>query len=222
MQIRELAPGIHLHISFQHVEPWGWVDSNGLVVFDGNDAYLIDTPWSPGDTRQLVEWIEARGAVLQGSLSTHSHDDRAAGIGYLNATGIPTHASELTNQFLARVGKPTAMIAFPGPEFDWLPGKITAFHPGGGHTQDNLVVWIHEHHLLVGGCLVRARTANGLGYTGEAMIKTWAESARRVKSKYPEAQMVIPGHGPIGDIQLLDHTASLAESARRKGAQGTK
>ncbi|GAB5562346.1 MAG: BcII family subclass B1 metallo-beta-lactamase [Synoicihabitans sp.] len=216
MEITALAEGVFLHRSYKDVEGWGRVDSNGLIVVIESDAYLIDTPWPEEDTAALLAWIEQRGLTLQGAISTHSHDDRTAGIAALNAAGIPTYASKVTNEILAENGKAQATHAFPGPRFTWVHGHIEAFYPGGGHTLDNVVVWLPRQRILAGGCFVRSLASTGLGYTGEASIGAWPASTRNVKAAFPKAQIIVPGHGAIGDFRLLDHTEELAAEAARK------
>ena len=70
--------------------------------------------------------------------------------------------------------------------------------------------------VLFGGCFTRSIESKGLGYTGEAYIEQWPKSAESVLLKYPEARLVIPGHGKIGDLALLMHTKTLAEAASNK------
>lgn len=93
---------------------------------------------------------------------------------------------------------------------------LEAFYPGGGHTIDNIVVWLPKSKILFGGCLVRSLESKSLGYVGEAHIEQWSDSVKRVLAKYSEAKLVIPGHGKFGDIELLNHTEKLAEEAYDK------
>lgn len=46
----------------------------------------------------------------------------------------------------------------------------------------------------------------GLGYLGDANTTTWFETVGKVKSNLPDILIVIPGHGKIGDVELLDYT----------------
>lgn len=214
LEIRPLANDVYLHTSYQVVDGFGLVDSNGLVVLLGKDAYLIDTPWSAQDTQKLLDWIEARGLTLKGSVSTHFHDDRTAGIAFLNARNIPTHASTMTNDLLRRAGKPLASHAFSG-DLRLAQGRIEVFYPGPGHTKDNLVVYLPNQKLLFGGCFIRAAEATNLGNVRDASVKLWPASAAKTLDRYPETQVVVPGHGKVGDASLLAHTRELALEANR-------
>lgn len=215
LKITPIEKGIYLHTSYMQVDGFGLVDSNGLIVLDGKEAHMIDTPWSATDTEKLVQWIQQQGYVLKDSISTHSHADRTAGIAYLNAISIPTYASHLTNSLLKASDKETATQSFE-PNFWLLKDKIQAYFPGEGHTKDNLVIWLPESKILVGGCLIKSADAKDLGYIGEASIRAWPLSIEKLVSTFGDAKMVIPGHGLPGDIKLLTHTKNLAEAAIRK------
>ncbi len=100
LEVIKIEDGVYLHTSFKNIEGYGLVDSNGLVVLDNNQAYIIDTPWSEEDTKLLLSWATDRGYQVMASISTHSHEDRTAGIKLLNSKSIPTYTSELTKSFL--------------------------------------------------------------------------------------------------------------------------
>jgi glyoxylase-like metal-dependent hydrolase (beta-lactamase superfamily II) len=217
--IEEIQEGVYLHESFSRVDGFGLVSSNGLVVVDNGKAFIVDTPWSDRDTEKLVMWIKDKDYELLGSVSTHSHDDRTAGIKWLNARLIPTYASTLTNEILKKEGKELAKNSLEGTEFFLANGLIEVFYPGGGHTIDNIVVWLPKSKILFGGCFVRSLDSKNLGYTGEAYIDKWSDSVDKVLLRYPSATLVVPGHGKIGDVQLLIHTKKMAESAFGKSIQ---
>jgi glyoxylase-like metal-dependent hydrolase (beta-lactamase superfamily II) len=212
LTVQKLTDNVYLHTSFKVVKGFGLVDSNGLVVLVGNDAYLIDTPWSAGDTEKLLDWIKDQGFVIKSSLSTHFHDDRTAGIALLNSRAIPTYASQLTNQLLKKTGKTQTANTFENNDFWLVKNQIEVFYPGAGHSQDNVVVWLPNQKVLLGGCLVRAKETTSIGNTSDAIISAWSESAKRLQTKFSHAKLVIPGHGKVGDLSLLEHTRELVAS----------
>lgn len=210
--IEKIEENVYLHQSFSQVEGFGLVSANGLVVIDEGKAFIIDTPWSEKDTQKLVKWIEQKKIKLVGSISTHSHEDRTAGIKWLNDYSIPTYASALTNQILKKEGKTLATNTIEDSDNTFADGLIETFYPGAGHAIDNIVVWLPESKILFGGCLVKSLQSKTLGYTGDASIDIWPHSVEKVYMKYPQAKLVVPGHGKFGDKQLLDHTKKLAEA----------
>jgi glyoxylase-like metal-dependent hydrolase (beta-lactamase superfamily II) len=221
LQIKQIDNGVFLHTSYKMIGEYGLVDSNGLVVVNGHQAIIIDTPWSEDDTEKLLSWIRGKGLNVEASVSTHSHEDRTAGIQALNSESIPTYTSELTNEILVREGKPTATNVFDNSEFSLFDGLVEVFYPGAGHTEDNLVVWLPENSILFGGCLVRSLEWEGLGFTGDASVNSWADSIRKIQSKYTKIETIVPGHGKVGDSSILGHTIKLAEKASDKSIQPT-
>lgn len=214
LKIVELEQDVYLHVSYQHVTGFGLVSSNGLIVVDGSNAFIIDTPWSTQDTQILAEWIIKQGYQLTASISTHSHADRTAGIAWLNKHSIPTYASAKTNALLAARAEATATHVLEQQANSVIPATvIETFFPGGGHTADNIAVWLPRTHTLFGGCLIRADESNSLGFTGEAVLDEWANSAKNLLDRFPSARRVVPGHGEPGDRNLLKHTIKLANSA---------
>ena len=221
LQIKEIDSGVYLHTSYKMVDGYGLVDSNGLVVTNGHQAIIIDTPWSNDDTKKLLLWMSEKGFKVEAAISTHFHEDRTAGIDFLNSKSIPTYTSELTNEILLREGKPTATNVFHGSEYSIFEGLVEVIYPGAGHTKDNLVVWLPEKKILFGGCLVRSLEWQGLGNIGDAYVNNWADSIRKIKSMYTRISTVVPGHGKIGDVSILDHTIRLAEKSSNKPMQPT-
>jgi len=213
MEIQEISAGVYMHTSYLNIPEYGFYPSNGLVVIHEGEAYIIDTPWSDADTPILTSWIEDSGYLLKGSLSTHYHEDRSSGIGHLNALSVATYAHALTNHFLESENSEAAAFAFNGSDFSMLDGVIEAYYPGAGHTEDNIVIWLPKSELLFGGCLIRGLGSQGLGNTADASVQAWAGSVQNVIDKYPNVKVVIPGHGKLGNSELLLHTKKIAMRA---------
>ena len=207
LKIQKIEDGIYLHTSFEKVDGWGLVASNGLVVLDNKDAYIIDTPMTTKDTEALVKWIREHGFIAKGSISTHFHGDSAAGISYLNSVSIPTHASKLTNELIHNDGQEQAKYSFDSTSYWLVKDKIEVFYPGAGHTRDNVVVWMPNKKILFGGCFVKPKS---LGYLGDAVVGSWPTSAEKLVSRYGAARLVVPGHGKAGGLSLLTKTLNLA------------
>lgn len=207
LKITQLDEGVYLHTSFHKDDVFSVVASNGLVVIDNKNAYIVDTPVSNQDTMKLASWIKEHGFTIKGSISTHFHDDSTGGIGWLNSQSIPTYASKLTNEFLNEHGKTQAKNSFDEVSFWLVKDTIEAYYPGAGHTQDNIVVWMPKQKILFGGCFIKPVS---LGYLGDAVIKAWPESAENLIIRYGDAKLVVPGHGFVGGPSLLRRTKELA------------
>lgn len=210
LEIKKIEEGVYLYTAYEKVEGWGLVGSNGLVVLDNKDAYLIDTPISATDTEKLVKWIDAQGFTAKASISTHFHSDSSGGIAFLNSKSIPTYASTLTNKLLKNKGEAQAIHSFTKNPFWLVKNKIEVYYPGAGHTPDNLVVWMPEQKMLFGGCFVKPE---GLGNLSHAVIEEWPASTDKLIARYSSATLVVPGHGKIGDASLLTKTKQRALEA---------
>jgi glyoxylase-like metal-dependent hydrolase (beta-lactamase superfamily II) len=224
IEIIKLTDKVYQHISYKEVAPYGLVAASGLVVIDGTDAHIVDTPWSNEDTLDLLAWIKLQGLTVKSAVVSHFHQDASGGMAILNKEKIPTFASAQTNALLTRQGRELSSDEFSvvrGNEVgsastaELVPGLIEVFYPGPGHSQDNLVFWLPQSKILFGGCFVKSLASKTLGNTADANISDWPKSIDEVLTQYPQIKLVVPGHGAIGDTRLLQHTQDLARLAEK-------
>jgi len=214
LKIKKLSDNIYQHISYKKVEPWGLIGASGLVVINGTEAHMIDTPWTTKGTEQLMEWIEAKGLTLKSAIVTHFHDDASGDIPLLNDLNITTYATTLTNKLLKSSQKEVSSDEIKSNAFEFIDGVASVYYPGAGHTEDNIVVWLPNEKILFGGCFIKSLHSKHLGYVGDANVSEWPNSIEKVINRYPDIKLVVPGHGEVGDISLLTHTQALALSAK--------
>jgi glyoxylase-like metal-dependent hydrolase (beta-lactamase superfamily II) len=210
LEVTKLADDVYQHTSYKEVGSYGMVGASGLIVIDGVNAHIIDTPWTIKDTKKLVAWIESKDLTLKSAVVTHFHKDASGGLSYLNSLKIKTYATSLTNNLLSRDLREKSNNEISDNTFELVKNNLEVFYPGAGHSKDNVVVWLPKANILFGGCFVKNMNSNGLGYTGDASIKDWPKSIERVINKYPNINVVVPGHGKVGGINLLNHTKQLA------------
>lgn len=216
LDIKPLAPGVWLHTSWQKAGVWGLVPSNGLIVREGDHVVVVDTAWGAAPSRKLLAWIDRELQLPVARLiATHFHDDRLGGWEVFAERGARIVASERTLA-LAEV-KPTPAFDLyrlsPGEKL--ACGSLEILYPGPAHAPDNVVVWLAGERILAGGCAIRAAASGGLGNLSDASIADWAASIARVQAAYPEARLVLPGHGDAGGPELLTHTHELATTAAK-------
>lgn len=212
LSITKLTHRTYIYTSWADMGEWGRVGSNGMVVIDGTEAFMCDTPVDEAQTRNLVNYIASElGAKLISFIPGHWHGDCVGGMDYLNKQGCQTYANTLTNNILKSKHRPTAKHSFT----DSLTLKIgeteiRAYFLGGGHATDNVVVWLPSEKILFGGCLVKDISSTGKGNTADASpIAEWIATIERVEQKFPTATTIIPGHGNYGGSELLTHTKKL-------------
>ncbi|WP_167884253.1 subclass B1 metallo-beta-lactamase [Leptospira idonii] len=187
--------------------------ANGLVVVTGKGILIIDTPWTEEQTSFLIrETYKRFQKKISFVIATHGHGDRIAGIRIFKENNIPVLSTSLTAAEAVKNG-----FMRPDPKLDLDPrlslGKvgIEVYYPGHGHTKDNIIVWLPHIQLLYGGCFVKSLESSHLGYIGEADLTKWNISLKSVKQRYPDAKIVIPGHGEPGGANLIDHSLFLLE-----------
>lgn len=218
LEVRELRPGVWLHVS-HHTFPNGTrFPSNGLAVANGDGLLLVDTAWGEVATAELLDRLEeVTGRPVRRAVSTHFHYDRTAGSDVLKARGVEVLAQPRTVPLASALGMPTPdapVDALAEPGGHATVGPVELFYPGAGHSEDNLVVWVPEAQVLFGGCAVRDGATTSLGNTADADLASWPEAIRRVRERYPEAEVVVPGHGDPGGPELLDHTIEILKAVR--------
>jgi metallo-beta-lactamase class B len=209
LKVQRLRTGFWVHTSIDTQS----VPANGLIARVKDGLLLVDTTWSDDMAERLLSWAEENLAdhVVK-AIVTHFHPDRIGGLGALKKRGIPVFALDLTRARLeAQTGKlvPSLLMAATPGAVHSDPSGFEAFYPGAGHTADNLVVWFPHEKILFGGCFVRAEAATDLGNVGDAKLKSWGAAMKRVQERYPDARVVIPGHGEVGGLAALSHTLEL-------------
>lgn len=212
--VRLLAPDVWLYVSERASDH---VASNSLVVSLPGGPLLVDPPWGEAQTDKILDWTQRTlGRPVAGAVSTHSHADRTGGVAALQKRGIPAGALQLTVDLTRAAGKaaPAALFA-SGAHAD--PRGFEAFFPGAGHAPDTIVVWFPRQRVLFGGCLVKSEESTDLGFIDEADLAHWPVAIEAVRARYPDAAIVVPGHGAPGTSRALERTLELLR-ARPKAA----
>lgn len=217
VRLREIRDGVWIHIATQMfagvVYPF-----NGLIVRDGDGLLLVDTEWGSENTAALLAAIEAEiGLPVRRAISTHFHDDRVAGVDILAAAGIATYGTPLTRRLAGAEGNEVPALVLDGlqePGDAVHMGPIEVVYPGSGHAPDNLVVYVPEVRVQYGGCAVHEAARTTAGNVSDADRQIWPASMRRVQSRCPEAEIVVPGHGRPGGPELLEHTITVVKMQR--------
>lgn len=215
VQLRLLAEGVWLHTSYYTYPSGHTFPSNGLVIRDGDELTLVDTAWGEYQTAALLKVIASEVKLpVTKALVTHSHGDRVAGVDVLKAHGIKVFAHPLTQQLTLEYGLPVPdntfqSLAEPGATVAF--GKLTVLFPGAAHAMDNLMVWLPAERILFAGCAVRAIASNSAGNTTHGDTRSWLDVLKDVGRRYKSAEIVVPGHGEPGGIELISHTEGLVK-----------
>lgn len=198
------------HTSFLQTNDFGNVPCNGLIVRNGNEAIVFDTPTDDNSSKELIAWInEAIHCRINAIIPTHFHNDCLGGLKAFEEKNIPSYAyfktielAEKNNFAVPRNSFRDSLVLKAGTE------NIIVTFFGEGHTKDNVVGYFPGEQVMFGGCLIKELDA-GKGYLGDANVAAWSNTVRKVKKAYPDVKIIIPGHGAYGNKKLLDYTIRL-------------
>ena len=142
----------------------------------------------------------------------HFHDDNTGGLKAAHDKGAISYSFDLTNDILLKRKKAIVNKTFITElkvKLDTI--EIISKYLGPGHTIDNIVTWIPKYNIFFGGCMIKSLSSNNLGNIEDADIIEWLKTVEKIKNKYQSVEIVIPGHGKYGGIELLDHTIELCK-----------
>lgn len=211
--VLQIAENAFQHISFLQTQDFGNVPCNGLIVRNGGETVVFDTPTSDESSAELIQWIKGTlHCSINAVIPTHFHGDCLAGLGAFDAQGIPSVAHVKTIELatenhyqVPKNGFRDSMTLKVGAE------KVILKFFGEGHTKDNIVGYFPSENVLFGGCLLKELGATK-GYLGDANVASWSSTVERVKAAYPQVKIIVPGHGACGNKQLLDYTIKLFQA----------
>ncbi|KMQ65587.1 beta-lactamase [Chryseobacterium angstadtii] len=210
LSVIQLSDGIYQHISYLNTESFGKVECNGMIVKDGNETVILDTPTNDKSSEELIAWIKSSlHSKVNAVVATHFHDDCLGGLKEFDKNKIPSYANNQTIELSKKAG-----ANVPGNGFNDSitlnagKHKILVKYFGEGHTKDNVVAYVPDEKAMFGGCLIKEMEATK-GYLGDANVHAWSQTVTKVKNQYPDVKIVMPGHGEVGGQELLDYTIKL-------------
>lgn len=211
LEIIPLSDKSFIHVSYATYPSFGRVACNGLLYINHNEAVVMDTPTNDEISEQLLDWIAEKfpETKVTSVIINHFHEDCLGGLNAFHAAGAKSYASSLTCTLAKENGAVVPQIAFDKKMKIKIGDQEVVCDPiGEAHTRDNIVAWVPEEKILFGGCMVKSVNATK-GNLEDANVNAWAETIRKVKSKYKKAELIIPGHGEAGGVELLDYTIQL-------------
>ncbi|MFY0688240.1 MAG: subclass B1 metallo-beta-lactamase [Cyclobacteriaceae bacterium] len=209
LELIPISEGVYIHESYLQTDEWGKVGCNGLLYISDGEVAIMDTPTSKAGTTDLIKWIKENNLTIKAVIPNHFHADCVEGLAQFHDIGAPSYGYELTSD-LAKANGATAPKELFEKSLTLNIGSktIIATYFGPGHTHDNIAVWMPEEKIIFGGCLVKKMNA-GEGNLADANVTIWPSTIEKIKSAYPEAAIVVPGHGKHGGVELLDYTIEL-------------
>src|SRR5882762_2617938 len=230
----EVGPNIFAYVQASGVDPRGdtGVANSGLIV-GAEAAVAVDALMVPSMTRRLVAAIKktTRKPIAQ-LINTHHHLDHTGGNRFFRDATIV--ASEKCREALAPGFPPVPMLQAFMPRFAAefpklrvvLPTvtfdsrmvlhdgdrEIQLWHPGfAAHTVGDSVAYLPKERILFAGDIA-FHYVTPLAFQGH--VGNWIKAADRLM-RY-EADVIVPGHGPIGTRKDLKHMRDYLARVRRE------
>ncbi|MFH1196708.1 MAG: MBL fold metallo-hydrolase [bacterium] len=227
--------------TFLAVHSFPWAANNLILKFKDGNYLFIDTPYTDEATEKLVNWLQSRDSskIKVTVINTHFHIDNLGGNGYLRSIGADIYGSDLTVQLLKERGLGFGMLDMlkdPSMKkyYDYYKDKVLTppnklfslkdgleliidgdtmqvYYPGPGHAPDNVVVYYPAKKILFGGCILKSMGSKSKGNLGDADLQNWYSSVEKLLTKFPDAKLVIPGHGEEGGFDLIGHTMDVVK-----------
>lgn len=183
-----------------------------MIVVNGGEAIVFDTPADEKSSAELISFVTARLTChIKAIIPTHFHEDCVAGLEIFNGHGIPSYTSNKTiKQLKNKIGKLPNPIRGFNDSLALPVGNRAVYiqYFGEGHTKDNIIGYFPDDKAVFGGCLIKELGA-GKGNLADANTKAWPVTVRKLKQRYPQVEIVIPGHGKPGSSALFDYTINL-------------
>jgi metallo-beta-lactamase class B len=216
-----------------------WPGNSMIVEMQNSDLVLVDTPYTPEATRDVLEWIEARlGKREVVAINTGFHCDNLGGNSYLIEQGIPVYGSEQTARLLEERGEEVRAMTLdwlqapqyqryyeahrtlpyvaPTHLFDLYEGLLLEFgdeivqvYYPGPSHAPDNVVVYFPSRKILFGTCMIIGW-DEVGNTSDADLEAWPESVRAL-SRF-DFNVLVPGHGERLDPGLLEHTIDLLTS----------
>ncbi|WP_293955472.1 MULTISPECIES: BlaB/IND/MUS family subclass B1 metallo-beta-lactamase [unclassified Sphingobacterium] len=208
--IEKINPKLYLYTTFNTFDGTKYA-ANAVYLITKKGVILFDTPWDSTQYQPLLDSIKQKHNLpVIAVYATHWHEDRAGGFAYYNHIGIPTYATKMTNDLLKANHKAQAAHLVDLNKTYKIGGQSFVLNFfGPGHSMDNVVVWFPQYKILDGGCFIKSAEARDLGFTADGDVKSWKPSLARLLTKYPQINMVIPGHDAWKDEGQIKRTEAL-------------
>jgi len=189
----------------------GNLDCNHLLIVDSKDIVLINTPANDSLTAILFDCVARKfQKKVTKVIVSHFHDDSSGGLGETRKRGIVSYGLYKTRDLLKLKNIIIDSVFRDSLTISLQTISLRLFYFGAGHSVDNIVTWMPNEKILFGGCLIRSLVTNDKGNIKDADLQAWPITVQKVKERFNDVRIVIPGHFAIGDSALLDHTVKIA------------
>ena len=219
------------------------VPNIGIIVGE-REALVVDTGMGPRNGRRVLE--KARALTDKPIVLTITHFHPEHGFGAQAFTDARIVYNRAQHEELTQKGRPYVEMfrtfgdavaeqlegvelvdpddLYDGQlELDLGDKTITLREVGLAHTRGDQIVFLPEHHVLFTGDLVENRLFPIFPWfppdDTDVNGTKWIEVLRELEALEPE--VVVPGHGEVGDARLIAEVRSYLEDVRERVQQAS-
>ena len=191
-----------------------------IAVSVGEDGVLIvDDQFLP-----LAERIQAAIDALGGSrpkfvLNTHYHGDHVGGNPHFGQAGTIIAHANVRGRLLGQDDLPA--VALPSVTFDdslnlhFNGDAIRVLHLPAGHTDGDSVVWFPQANVLHLGDQLFSGRFPYIDLAAGGTVAGYIANLEAVLGWAPPDVAVIPGHGPLGDLDAVRASIKMLRDTRQ-------
>jgi len=231
MTIREVLQGFYI---ITHSFPWP--HNSLLVEMQNSDILLVDTPYTPEATNELLKWKKTKfGNRNVVAVNTGYHYDNLGGNGALISAGIKIYGSNAIPVLLSQKGEALRALTLswltdpkyseyyethknlkyipPNTLYPLQTGLLLNFgnesvviYYPGPTHTPENVVVYFKDRNILFGGCM-ILAGDSVGNTADADMTEWPKSVEKLRQF--KIDLLIPGHGDRMDPQLIDHTLDI-------------
>jgi glyoxylase-like metal-dependent hydrolase (beta-lactamase superfamily II) len=207
---------------------------NCYVVEGSHGLVVVDSALTVSDAKALRAKIDALGKPVLAILLTHGHPDHYNGVFYLvEGRSVPVYATTAVSKVIhdadaakekqwkpmfgaewpPRRAFPDHMVA-DGTRltFDGMTFVVRDLGPGESHADAIWELTGKARAAFIGDLVLNGEHA----YASDGHTAKWLASLDRLERELAGVKKVYPGHGPAGDLSLLDWERRYLTSYRRE------
>lgn len=176
---------------------------NSGVLIGDTSVLIIDTKMKQGAER-LHQWVEAKAKGKRVFIvNTHIHKDHTAGNhSYDNPTVIAgDYGADFWNAVNAREDMPNQWLR-DSVVMKFGNETVLIENIGQAHTFDDVIVFLKKRQTLFTGDVVLNQYHPYLDDNVGSNVDNYIDAHTKMLDRFPDVT-VIPGHGKIGEAQLI-------------------
>jgi len=195
--------------------------NSGILTSDSL-VLVIDTKMDEAakDLYEKVKELAGNKRIIV--VNTHIHPDHSGGNKYYKGQTIIAGGNYTKEQWIKEAGAETLPTEWLKDTQDIIMGDDTATLLNLGkniHTESDVVVYLHRRKMLFGGDVILNRQAPVI--LGKADPDAYLAAFDDLPKRF-DIQKVVPGHGDMGGIEIINNFKQYFNDMKLAAADGSK